>query len=1179
MTTGSFLLQNDGYRVILYNQQDLSRRNEAAHGVHPAATVSQNGKAAVSHESLPLPAEETGPITLRGHAYAVRFLNANPHPVIIPDKAEATYSNYFIGNDATKWARNCKTYLGVTYQNVYPNIDVRYYTTNGVLKYDFIVHPGGDPSRIALYFDGVDGLKIKEGSLQVKTSVDDVVENQPYSYQLGENGRKEIPCSFDVKGNIVQFRLAGSYTPDQTLVIDPQLIFSTFTGSTADNWGYTATYDNAGNFYAGGIVFGIPVSGFPTNNGAFKQFYQGGSNSTGEQGGYDMGIIKFDPTGTNRIYATYLGGASGNEQPHSLVVDNSGNLIIAGRSTSSDYPVKGSLQTYSNGSLGGWDIVVTKLNAAGTDLIGSVRIGGTGDDGVNIRHKYPTRGAESIDRNYGDDARSEVIVDAANNIYFASCTQSKNFPTTSVSTQTTLGAANAAGRAQDAVILKLSPDLNSVLFSVLMGGSDDDAGFVLAINPLTNNLYVAGATASANFPGNKAGTKYPVYQGGGADGFIAEFTPDGNLIRDGFFGTTGIDIIYGIGFDKYGFPYISGTSTGDWPVINAAFSQTNGRQFIAKLKPDLSDFVYSTVFGTGNASPNISPTAFLVDRCENVYVSGWGGTTNSLEGFPNAGTRGLPITADAYQKTTDNSDFYFFVLEKDAKSQLYGSFFGQNGGFGEHVDGGTSRFDRNGVIYQSICANCGSQKPPFPTTPGVWSQFNRASDCNLAAIKIAFNLAGIGAGIQATINGIVRDTSGCVPLVADFTDTMAMGKQYIWDFNDGSPSVTTTVPTISHTFNTIGLYRVKLISVDSSSCNIADTAYIRMRVRNDEVALSFIATKLPPCASLAYEFDNTSQAIKPFQNNSFRWDFGDGTTQLAGGGKVTHTYAAGGTYNVKLILIDSNYCNEPDSLIKQIRISPNVKAQFTTPAVGCLPYNAVFTNTSQGGTDFIWDFGDGTTSTQTEPIHSYTIPGTYNVRLIASDTNTCNKSDTSALIPILVSDIPKASFSFSPDPTKPNTPVEFLNSSIGGTRFKWIFGDGDSLLINRSDSTVAHLYNASGTFNTCLVAFNNAGCSDTTCQDIPVTINSVLDVANAFSPNGDGQNDRIYVKGFGISQMTWTIYNRWGTVVYKSSNQNEGWDGTYNGKGQPQDVYHYTLVVEFSSKQRATKKGDITLLR
>ena len=96
--------------------------------------------------------------------------------------------------------------------------------------------------------------------------------------------------------------------------------------------------------------------------------------------------------------------------------------------------------------------------------------------------------------------------------------------------------------------------------------------------------------------------------------------------------------------------------------------------------------MYSTVFGTNATKPNISPTAFLVDRCENVYVSGWGGNANTGDNFPNSGTNGLSVTPDAYQKTTDNSDFYFFVLAKNAQSQLYGSFFGQVGGFGEHVD-------------------------------------------------------------------------------------------------------------------------------------------------------------------------------------------------------------------------------------------------------------------------------------------------------------------------------------------------------------------------------------------------------------------------------------------------------------------------------------------------------------
>jgi len=1177
MSTGAFLLEPTGYRVVLYNKDDLTRIGNATH--HPDANTSSPdarklNSTDISAHKVGVP-NDTGVSVLRGHVYEMRFLNANKNPQIVADKPLNTYTNYFIGNDSTKWAGNCKTYQGVTYKNVYPNIDVRYYTSNGILKYDFIVNPGGNVSNIAMYFDGAESLKLKEGALHIKTSVDEVTEMAPYTYQLIGNNRTEIPCSFDVKGNIVQFKLGAAYSRTSTLVIDPSLIFSTFTGSTADNWGYTATYDNNGNFYAGGIVFS-PGS-FPVNTGAFQQTFQGGNN-TGEKEGFDMAIIKFDPTGTNRVYATYIGGTTGNEQPHSMVADANGNLVIAGRTTSTDYPVKGPLQTY--GPLGGiWDIIVTKLNATGSALIGSVRIGGKANDGVNIQHKYTVGGPASIDRNYGDDARSEVILDAAGNIYFASSTQSPDFPVTAVSAQTVLGGPNAAGRSQDAVILKLAPDLSSVLFSIMVGGNDDDAAFVLAINPLTNNLFVAGATASTDFPGAKTGVKYPTYQGGITDGFVSEYTSDGVLVRNGYFGTSGNDMIYGIQFDKFGFPYIAGTTTGAWPVVNATFSQPGGKQFIAKLKPDLSDFVYSTVFGSGAANPNISLTAFLVDRCENVYVSGWGGTTDYEDQFPNSGTNGLSITSDAYQKTTDNSDFYFFVLEKNAKSQLYGSFFGQSGGFGEHVDGGTSRFDRNGVIYQAICANCSAPKPKFPTTPGVWSATNASSGCNLAAIKIAFNLAGIGAGLSASINGVPRDTSGCVPLTADFTDTLAMGKQYIWDFNDGSSPVTTTVPTISHTFNTIGLYRVKLISVDSSSCNIEDTAFITMRVRNDKAALAFTSTKLPPCSSLAYQFTNNSVAIRPFALNSFRWDFGDGTTQIAGSGSVTHTYAAPGTYNIHLVLVDTNYCNQPDSAVQQIRIATNVKAQFQTPPAGCVPYTASFTNTSLGGSSFTWDFGDRTTSSVSDPQHLYNNIGSYQVRLIAVDTNTCNKTDTSAYFTITVSALPTSSFTYSPQPSQPNVPVSFTNTSSGGTSFKWLFGDGDSLITIRQDTVFGHQYNASGTYNICMVVFNNAGCSDTSCQPVSVTVNSVLDVANAFTPNGDGRNDKIYVRGYGIDKMTWTIYNRWGAVVYQGTDPAEGWDGTYKGKMQPQDVYHYTLLVEFGSKEKITKKGDITLLR
>ena len=271
-----------------------------------------------------------------------------------------------------------------------------------------------------------------------------------------------------------------------------------------------------------------------------------------------------------------------------------------------------------------------------------------------------------------------------------------------------------------------------------------------------------------------------------------------------------------------------GTTTGLWPVINATFSQANGKQFIAKLKPDISGYIYSTTFGKGSTYPDISPTAFLVDRCENVYVAGWGGGIeiegNGAAVYNNSRTTGLTVTPDALKKTTDGDDFYFFVMKKDAVSQLYGSFFGQTGGLGNHVDGGTSRYDKQGIVYEAICANCYGQGA-FPTTANVWAPRNgTGSDgCNLAAVKIAFNFAGVGADPKSLIDGRY-DSMGCVPLQVLLKDTLHNAKEYIWTFGDGSPDTTTLAFQVLHTYLAVGTYRVRLITIDSTTCNISDTA-------------------------------------------------------------------------------------------------------------------------------------------------------------------------------------------------------------------------------------------------------------------------------------------------------------------------------------------------------------------
>jgi len=1153
---GAIYIQDDGVTIVQHNPGDWEKLYENMHG----------------HGVDGAPSKTLAPdFTIKSHAYKVNFLNASAHPQVIPDKPVYTYSNYFIGNDPSKWITECKMYQAVTIKDLYPNIDVRYYSQAGNVKYDMIVKPGADLSKVALKYDGIDKLQLKGQELIVPTSVGELKELAPYSYQYEEKGRREVGNKYVIKGNTVRFDLKN-YDKSKTLVIDPTLIFCSFSGSTVDNWGFTATYGPDGSMYGGGISWG---GGFPVSPGAFQTDFKGG---TGQNGGFDIAIMKLTPDGSNRVYATYIGGG-GNEQPHSLVVDAQGNLVIAGRTNSNDntpaktYPTTGG-NNFSP-ALGGradHDIIVTKLNASGTALIGSTRFGGVADDGVNVS---TTRAPLSLQQNYGDDGRSEVILDGAGNIYVASCTRSANFPVNN-GFQTTIGGS------QDGVILKLSPDVSTILWSSYIGGGENDAAYVLSLNPLNNELYVAGGTESSNFPGASPGDFK-----GNIDGFVTRLTNNGNLIRSAFFGTDRIDQIYGVQFDKFGFPYIMGQTRGSWPVINATWSQA-GAQFIAKLQPDLSGYVYSTTFGTGSTLPNISPVAFLVDRCENVYVSGWGGAVvPGNNNYPTSGTNGLTVTPDAIKSSSDGRDFYFFVLRKNATGQLFGSFFGQNNGAGDHVDGGTSRFDRNGVIYQAICANCkgvGLPTGPFPTTPGAWAENNPSQSCNMAMVKIEMDFAGVRAAPQSLINGI-KDTSGCVPLNVVFTDTIRNALTYEWDFGDGSPRETSTFPNvnISHTYNAVGDYRVMQIAIDSSTCNIRDTAYLQISVRDNQAVLDFTATKVSTCDETVfrYRFDNlsTAPAALPFTPTSFAWDFGDGSPRVqAGLAPVTHTFISAGTYNVRLILMDSNYCNYPAQDTLQLRIATNVKAQFTTPPSGCAPHDAIFTNTSLAGQQFYWSFGDGSTSTELSPQHRYNIPGTYTVTLVAVDSSTCNVADTTRQT-IVVADKPAANFTASPQPPTVNTPIVFSNlSSPDAVKFKWLFGDGDSLLVN-SAQQVSHEYNATGTFNACLIAFNQYGCTDTICKPIQTLIDAAVDVPNAFTPMSTDGNNKVFVRGFGITKMRFIIWNRWGQKVFETNSKNIGWDGRFKGAIQPMDVYAFTLDVEFFDGKKITKKGDITLIR
>ena len=276
IATGSFYLQKSGFTVLMHHPDDLQRLTYELHGYPDSLSIASN----------PLNNQLK---SIRSHAYRVSLMGASTDVQAIPEKALSSYNNYFIGDDKTRWQGNCKLYLAVSYKNIYPNIDIRYYTDQGTLKYDFIVHPGGDVNDIAMKFDGVDKLTVVNKELVIGTSVGSVKELYPYTYQLTKEGRETLNCKYEVSKNIVRFKIK-EYNKDATIVIDPTIVFCSFTGSRADNWGYTATPGPDGSLFAGGIAYG---SGYPTSVGAYSVGFNNGTEENGFDG-YDIGIIIFN---------------------------------------------------------------------------------------------------------------------------------------------------------------------------------------------------------------------------------------------------------------------------------------------------------------------------------------------------------------------------------------------------------------------------------------------------------------------------------------------------------------------------------------------------------------------------------------------------------------------------------------------------------------------------------------------------------------------------------------------------------------------------------------------------------------------------------------------------------------------------------------------------------------------
>ena len=1004
---GAVFLEPSGFTFLINHKEDLKKRH------------------ALMHEQDVDPARKN----IRAHAYKVNFIGASTFASLKGENKFSEYYNYFIGNDESKWAANVPLFEKVRYHQLYDGIDMLVHSSEERFKYDFIVKAGADPSAIVQEYSGVNELFIESGHLVMETSVGQLRELTPYSYQKIGNDLVEVACEFRLNNNRVTFFFPDGWDANYALIIDPVLVAATLSGTTGtENYGHSGTYDAAGNMYTGAICFG---TGYPTGVGSVQQNYAGGWN--------DIVISKLSPNGSTLIYATYLGG-NDDDYPHSLVVSDNDELFVLGSSHSTDYPTL--TTAYSTTLNGSYDIVISKLNSSGNSLLGSTYIGGSFDDGIN-----------GFSSNYGDTYRGEIIVDGAGNPYVASVTSSSDFPMVGSPYQSSFGGL------QDGVVFKMNTALSSITWSTFLGGSDYNCCYGVRLDG-AGDAYVCGSTQDSFLPNQGfMGT----YQGN-MDGYVVKLTGGSStLSASTYWGTPDEDQTFFLDLDLDGDVYIYGHSKGGTsPVTPGVYANADAPQFIAKLDPSLSNNLYSTVIGNASTGYyDFIPIAFMVDKCEFVYWSGH--RSQSM----------LPVTASAIQTM---GGFYLGVLQPDGLGLEYATHYG---GSGDHVDGGTSRFDPRGIVYQAVCTSFG-----FNTSPGAWSSTypTGGGGYDVGIFKIDFQTSQVNADAAAQ-----PSASGCAPFTVGFVN-LSQGVDYLWDFNDGTPIDTAFQPT--HTFNSPGVYNVQLIAIDSSACNISDTAYLTITVgSSDPVIADF--NHVVDCINMTVDAQNTGTPGLFYQ-----WDMGDFSTYTTP--TVFHTYASAGLYLVQLIVTDTA-CGTADTISTTIDMAEAVIADIEAlpDSIGCIPFDITFVNNSNG-VSYVWDFGDGSPlDTTAAPTHTYNSAGTFQALLIASDPGSCNLHDTTYITIVAGSGDPVvADFSYVQNANCELFEVTATNLSTGDNlSYQWDMGDATLY----TDSNVVHQYSGPGTYVVTLIAH------DSVCNDADTAVKVIVLQASLAVDIGEDQ--------------------------------------------------------------------------
>ena len=589
-------------------------------------------------------------------------------------------ANYIIGNDPSKWHRGVPRYARVSYQDVYPGIDLTYHGRQNQLEFDFVVAPGSTPDPINLSFSGASRMTTDAaGNLAFATSAGDLTLNKPVAYQERNGVRQPVDARFILKANRqVGFEL-GSYDRTRELVIDPTLSYATYLGGASEDVGFGIAVDAAGDSFITGHSDSATFPGFS-------------GTVTGHSGGFSAFVTELDANGALK-HTTFVGG-SGDDLGASIAVDSTG-AYVAGITSSTDFPTTAGVVQFSSGGGGSTcgtagnaaclDGIVFKLDPTLANLLYATYLGGSNDDEA-----------------FG------IAVDGSGNAYVAGDTFSTNFPLHNPLFSALNNGAGPNG-SDDAFVAELNPTATAFVYSTYLGGNFSDFANGIAIDS-SGNAYVTGETLSTDFPvtvgafQTTCGTDGNCNASAGAvfsDAFVTRINAGGvGLQYSTYLGGSSDDTGIAIAVDSSGNTYVTGettddnttVATGDFPVTTGAFQtiygngspQAGSNAFVTKLNPAGSGLSYSTYLGGSNADVAVGMS---LDSSNQAYVTG---TTLSAD---------FPLVNPFQSALNGGSDAFVAEVNTNATGLAYSSYLGGNGD--ENYDATTGSFFGGGIAVDS----------------------------------------------------------------------------------------------------------------------------------------------------------------------------------------------------------------------------------------------------------------------------------------------------------------------------------------------------------------------------------------------------------------------------------------------------------------------------------------------